>query len=278
MKVLSYLKKRKKFNKILKDIKLIKIQGARNVAKQALAAYSLFPSKKSKNTLIKLRPTEPMLVNVLNEVEKTSNKEVLEHFHSAQKKINKTVFKLIKDGDVIFTHCHSSAVTNALIYSKNKNKKFEVYNTETRPLFQGRKTSKELSKAKIKVTQFVDSAMLIALTKKEKTKKVSKIFVGADALLKEGVINKIGSGMLSEIAKSNKIPFYVITDSWKYSKGNVQIEERDFHEVWKKLSSKSRIKIRNPAFELIPREKIKGIISELGNLSYNNFLEKVKIN
>ena len=30
--------------------------------------------------------------------------------------------KLIKSGDVIYTHCHSTNVTNALIYAKNKGK------------------------------------------------------------------------------------------------------------------------------------------------------------
>ena len=60
-----YFEKRKKFNKIIKDIKSVKIQGAKNIAKKALFAYFLFPSKKSKRKLISLRSTEPMLVNVL---------------------------------------------------------------------------------------------------------------------------------------------------------------------------------------------------------------------
>ncbi|MBT4258085.1 hypothetical protein HOD88_02810 [archaeon] len=276
MRAIKYFEKKKKFNKIAKDIQTIKIQGAKNVAKKALEAYLLFPSKKSKKKLISLRPTEPMLVKVLNEVEKTSKKEVLEHFSFSQEKINKEVFKLIKDKDIIFTHCHSSSVTASLIYSKNKKKKFEVYNTETRPLFQGRKTSRELSKAKIKVTQFVDSAMKIALTKTQGTKKVKKIFLGADAILEKGVINKVGSGMLSEIAEENKIPLYIITDSWKYSKKSIEMEERNFKEIWEKLSKNYKIKIRNPAFEFVPKENIKGIISEFGTLSYDKFLEKMK--
>ena len=40
--------KRKRFNKIVRGIKEIKIQGARNIAKKALYAYSLFPTKASK--------------------------------------------------------------------------------------------------------------------------------------------------------------------------------------------------------------------------------------
>ena len=266
--------KKKRFNQIVKDIKEIKIQGATNIAKSALQAYFLIPTKSSKKKLISLRPTEPLLVNILNK--KQPYNEILKHFSNTLEKINKSVLKLIKSNEVIFTHCHSTSVVNALIYSKKKKKKFEVYNTETRPLYQGRKTARELKKAKIKVTMFVDSAAMIALTKSQGTKKVDKVFLGADALLKNGVINKVGSAMFAKIAYENKIPVYVLSDSWKFSSKNIKIEERDFHEIWKKLPKNSKIKIRNPAFEFVPKKYITKIVSEFGVLSYNDFLKKVK--
>ncbi|KHO47160.1 MAG: hypothetical protein QJ16_C0007G0059 [archaeon GW2011_AR1] len=49
------MKKRKVFNQISKDIKTIKIQGARNIAKKALYAYSLIPTEDSIKKLIFLR-------------------------------------------------------------------------------------------------------------------------------------------------------------------------------------------------------------------------------
>lgn len=266
---------KKRFNQIVRDIKSVKIQGARNIAVAGLEAYSLLPNQKSKKILISLRPTEPLLFNVLEKAKQLSKEEILNHLKNSQEKINKHVFKIIKNGDVIFTHCHSSTVVNSLIYSKKHGKNFEVYNTETRPLFQGRKTSKELSKARIKVTQFVDAAAMIALTKSQGTKKVNKFFLGADAILESGVINKVGSGMFSEIAKTNKIPVYIISDSWKFSPKKLKLEQRTLDEIWKKMPKK--IKARNPSFEFVPEENIKGIVSELGNLPYKKFLKKVKI-
>ncbi len=76
------------FSKICKDIKSIKIQGATNVAKSAIKAYCLKPTKKSKEILIKLRPTEPMVLNSLNILEKSSYENVLNHFDNAQEFIN----------------------------------------------------------------------------------------------------------------------------------------------------------------------------------------------
>ncbi len=264
---------KKRFNQIARDIKEIKIQGARNIAKAALKVYHLNPSKKSKKKLLNLRPTEPMLQNVLEMAEKQNYKKILKHFDDAQDKINKSVLKLIKNNDVLFTHCHSTNVTHSLIYAKKKKKKFEVYNTETRPLFQGRKTARELKKAGIRITMFVDSALGVALSKEQGTKKVSKVFIGADALTKKGVVNKIGSEVIAQVAKANKIPFYVIADSWKFTKKNLPIEQRKLNEVWDKAPK--NIKIKNPAFEFVPKKLIKGIISEHGLLSYDKFIKKV---
>ena len=252
--------KKKRFNRIAKKIKELKIQGARNIAKKALYAYSLIPTKTSKKKLLSLRPTEPMLSNVINKMEKQSYKEILKHFDDAQRGINKNVLKLIKNGDVIFTHCHSTNVINALIYAKKQGKKFEVYNTETRPLFQGRKTARTLKKAGIKVTMFVDSALGVALSKEQGTKKADKVFLGADALLKSGIINKIGSEVIARIAKQEKIPVYIIADSWKYSPKEIKLEQRAFREVWNKTHR--GIKVKNPAFEFVPKKYIKGIITE----------------
>lgn len=265
------MNKRKRFNKIVKNIKSIKIQGARNIAKSALLAYSLIPTKKSKQILLNSRPTEPMMENVLNLAEKNHDyKKIQRHFDLAQDNINKIVLKLIKSGNVIFTHCHSTNVINSLLYAKNKKKNFEVYNTETRPLLQGRKTVRDLRKAKIKVTMFVDSAMGVALTKEQGTKKADMVFLGADALIKKGVINKIGSEVIARIAREEKIPVYIVADSWKFTKQKVPSEQRKLNEIWN--NAPKNVKIKNPAFEFIKSKYITGIITEHGLMKYGQFV------
>ncbi|MBU2100732.1 hypothetical protein KKB11_05870 [Candidatus Micrarchaeota archaeon] len=271
---------KKRFNKIVKDIKDVKIQGARNIAKKALQAYKLIPTKSSKRKLLDARPTEPMMENVLDMAEETHDyKKILNHFDEAQDKINKHVLKLIKNNDVVFTHCHSTNVINALIYAKKKGhrsvytqraqdpklrskgaKNFEVYNTETRPLFQGRKTARELRKAGIKVTMFVDSAVGVALSGEQGNKKPDIVFLGADALLKNGVVNKIGSETIAKLAKQENIPVYIVADSWKFTNKKVLMEGRKLDEVWHRAPK--GIKLKNPAFEFDDGKYISGIITE----------------
>lgn len=261
--------------KVLNEIRAIKIQGATNIAKAALSVYEKNKTKAMKKKLISLRPTEPLLHNILDYYDKTSNKiSILNHLSNTQKKINNFAYNLIKNNSIIFTHCHSSAVVKALVFAKNKGKNFAVYVPETRPLFQGRKTALELKKEHIRVLTFVDSAAAIALQGKQGIKKPNIVFLGADAIVKVGVINKVGSGLFAHLAFENNIPVYILADSWKFSQKTVRLEERNFHEVWQ--SAQEYIKIKNLPFELIEKKHIGAIISELGLLSFAKFLSSVE--
>jgi translation initiation factor 2B subunit (eIF-2B alpha/beta/delta family) len=265
--------KKRRFNRILRRIKEVKIQGATNVAKAALKAYNLIPTSSAKKKLLATRPTEPMMSHVLGLADKIPRKEILNHFKEAQDKINKNTIKLIKNNYIIFTHCHSTNVVKALIYAKKQGKTFQIYNTETRPLFQGRKTARKLKRAKIPVTMFVDSALGIALSKEQGTRKPNLVFLGADAILRNGVINKVGSEVIANIARDNKIPVYIIADSWKFARDKIKIEQRNLNEVWNKAPK--NIKVKNPAFEFVDKKYITGIVSELGILKFSEFLKRV---
>jgi translation initiation factor 2B subunit (eIF-2B alpha/beta/delta family) len=93
-------------------------------------------------------------------------------------------------------------------------------------------------------------------------------------LLKQGIINKIGSNLIAEIARSHKIPVYIMADSWKFTNKKVPIEQRSLNEIWDKAPK--NIKIRNPAFEFVPKKYITKIVSEFGVLNYEDFVKRVK--
>jgi ribose 1,5-bisphosphate isomerase len=269
------MNKKKRFEKICKDIKTLKVQGAESVAIAGLKAYSLLPEEKSIKKLLSLRATEPALRNALQYAKKFSVAAALKHFKDSEQKTDKLIPKIIKQNSVIFTHCHSSTVVDGLIYAKKHGKKFEVFNTETRPLFQGRKTAKELARAGIKVTTIIEAGARAAIVKDSLLKEANLVLLGADAILEDGsVINKIGSGMFAEIAFNHKVPVYIATDAWKFSQRKIKIEERNFKEIWK--NAPAHVRIKNPAFEIVEAKYIKAIISELGILKPEDFVRKIK--
>ena len=250
------------FNTIIKDIREIRIQGASSVAKAGLKAYSLRPAKSSIMKLLSLRPTEPMLRNVLNYAEKYSVEDALELIDRNRGKTVELGKKIIRNKRKIFTHCHSSTVIDVL----KTNKRLHVFNAETRPLYQGRKTSLDLIKAGIKVTYAVDSAA------SQFIKESDALILGADAVLENGdVINKVGSGMFAEIAHNHNVPVYVITNSLKFTERLVKIEYRLKKEVWD--VNKRNLDVRNPAFDIVKAKYITKIISDLGILSPKDFVK-----
>lgn len=288
---------------IIKRIKNLEIQGAENVAKAALKVINFkIHSHKAKNKgdlikelyktrklLFKLRPTEPCMRNTVNFVlSNLGSKDLhglchelheriylaLRHFEVADIEIARFGAKKIRNGMIVFTHCHSNTVVNIL--KEAKKKKFVVHNTEARPNFQGRITATELAKLKIPVVHFVDSAGRLAM------KNADLFLFGADAITSEGkVVNKIGTEMFAELAAKHDVATYCCTNSWKFDPKTVfgyeeAIEERSGCEVWSR--SPRGVKIDNHVFEKVSPELITGVISELGIMKPTIFLEEVRRN
>jgi len=293
------------FKKTVDRIKNLEVQGAENIAIEAVKSLKeVVKNSKSKNIsgiladlhhaknlLFLTRPTEPCMRNSLNYVmhdldydnpiELTKAiclkvDEVIERFDKNQMIIAQIGSKKIGNGTVVFTHCHSSTILEILKQAKKQSKKFEVHNTETRPLYQGRITAREIAKLGIPVTHFVDAAARFAL------KKADLMLIGADAITTEGkVINKIGSELYAEIANKYDIPVYACTDSWKFDTETIfgyeeEIEKRKGNEIWK--DPPKGITVNNFAFEKVSPSLITGIISELGIYKPHVFIQEVKAN
>ncbi len=265
------------FGRICSKIRNVEIQGAENVAKAAIRAMMIRSDGKSVKKLISLRPTEPCLRNTVNFIKEDPERLgplALDHFEKSGEKIAEYGAKKIGSGMTVFTHCHSSSVMGILRKARGEGKRFELHNTETRPLFQGRKTAKEAASMGIKVKHYVDSAARFAL------KKADVFLFGADAITIEGkVLNKIGTELFCGIADKYDIPAYCCTDSWKFDPKTVfgfrePIERRGAEEVWK--GHPKKVEIVNLAFERVEPQLITAIISELGVYSPGVFLQEVR--
>jgi ribose 1,5-bisphosphate isomerase len=293
---------------IAKKISELKIQGARNIAIAGIEALvelaKVTKSKTKKEFLIELyegqkllfnsRETEPLMRNairwIINQVETTDKKEVLKlsqivkssadeflkNLEESKEQIANIGKKRIRNNSIILTHCHSSTVTKLLIDANKEGKNFEVYCTETRPVFQGRITAQELIKNGIKTTLIVDSAARSII------KEIDLVVVGADAITSEGnVINKIGTSTIALLAKEARKPFYVVSELLKFDPVTVcgdyeKIEERDPSEIWK--NAPRNLIIKNPAFDVTRRDFIHGIICEQGIIPPHSIFEVVRRN
>jgi len=187
--------------------------------------------------------------------------------------------ELISDGATVLTHCNAGALATAGDYGTalgvirgaiDAGKRVAVIADETRPFLQGsRLTAWELSKDNIPVTIITDNMAGHVM----KQGKVDCVIVGADRIAANGdAANKIGTYMVSVLAREHHIPFYVAApvstiDPSIATGEDIPIEERDAKEVThvgdQRLAPEG-VEVHNFAFDVTPNELIAAIITDRG--------------
>jgi ribose 1,5-bisphosphate isomerase len=286
-------------------IRRLEVQGARNVAIAAIKAIqTLAEQTKAKNktaflnelkeaqaVLFASRETEPLMRNairwIITQSEDSSTEKVdvlsqmvssnvslfLQNLEASREVTAEIGAKRIRDGMLIFTHCHSSTVTRMIAKAKADGKNFSVICTETRPAFQGRITAREMVELGVQTMFIVDSAARSYMGD------VDLVVVGADSITSEGnVVNKIGTSGIAVLANEARKPFYVVSELLKFDPETLNgayegIEQRNPSEVWSEAPEK--LSVRNPAFDVTPSRYIHGLICEEGVIAPQSIVEAV---
>ncbi len=284
----------KKLEETAAKIKSMEIRGAGRIARaaaaelrdysQRLAADDIDEFDEKMNfaaaLLVSTRPTAVSLPNAVRAVmrykgatvdeARTDIKRLADEFitgsENAVRRIGEIGAKRVRDGDTIMTHCNSSAAISIMAAAHAQGKEISVIATESRPRMQGLLTIKQLDKLGISTSLIVDSAVRYFI------KEVDLVIMGADAVTVNGsVINKIGTSQLAMAAHQARKNVIIAAETYKFSPKTllgelVEIEERDSGEVIsrEKLAELPNVSVRNPAFDVTPREYIDLICTEVG--------------
>lgn len=229
------------------------------------------------------------MMNVLEVNRDRANSEIYEILLDEAKNIekedletNKAIARygneIVPEGATILTHCNAGALATTgygtalgvIRKAHYMGKNIRVFADETRPRLQGAKlTAWELVQEKIPAKLIPDSVAAVLI----RDGKIDVIIVGADRIALNGdTANKIGTFMLSQMAKDFKVPFYIAapisTIDFDIKSGKeIVIEERAATEVTHINSVRiapEGIDVYNPAFDVTPNENITGIITEKG--------------
>ena len=185
---------------------------------------------------------------------------------------------LMPEGGGVLTHCNAGALATASYGTAlgviragwEAGKRFQVFNTETRPFLQGaRLTSWEFQQLGIPATLIVDSAAGALMRRGQ----ISCVITGADRIAANGdTANKIGTYALAVLARENGIPFYVAAptstiDLSLPTGDDIQIEERPSEEVTHFQgipTAPTGVSAINPAFDVTTHNYIHAIVTEAG--------------
>jgi ribose 1,5-bisphosphate isomerase len=284
----------KQLKETAEKIKSMEIRGAGRIARAAAGELRDYAgrittkdlddfNKKMKyaaELLISTRPTAVSLPNAVRAVmryegenlteAKANIKKLADEFiagsENAVRKIGEIGARRVRDGDTIMTHCNSSAAISIMAEAHASGKNINVIATESRPRLQGHLTIKQLDSLGIETSLIVDSAVRYFM------KDTDLVIMGADAVTANGsVINKIGTSQVALAAHEARKNVIIAAETYKFSPRTllgelVEIEERDSDEVIskEKLLEFSNVRVKNPAFDVTPREYIDLICTEVG--------------
>lgn len=309
----------KSVQEVASAIKEMKVRGAPLIgvtAAYGLALAAYHSKAKTRESLLKeleasanvIRATRPTAVNLfwaVDRVLKRAHETVGDHEAvrravieeanrmadedvEVNRRIGRNGSRLLKDGDTVLTHCNAGSLATvdygtalAVIRSAwEEGKRVSVIADETRPKLQGaRLTAYELMRDGIPVTLITDSMVGYVMAEGL----VDKVIVGADRIVQDAVINKIGTYTVAVLAHEHGVPFYVAapksTFDLERKAEEVEIEMRSPEEVTHIGSVRiapEGVKVLNPAFDITPISYVTAIICEDGVIYKEEFERDLK--
>ncbi|KAG5898584.1 hypothetical protein JTB14_016596 [Gonioctena quinquepunctata] len=182
----------------------------------------------------------------------------------ARGKIVKLAANFIEDGSRILTHSRSRVVLQTLRKAHKQNKKFEVFLTISAPDNIGNRMCKDFEADGIPCTLILDSAIGYIM------ERVDFIMVGAEGVVESGgIVNKVGTYTMAVCAKEMKKPFYVLTESFKFSR-LFPLNQQDLPEEYKYTSevrASLDLKKKHPLVDYTPPSYITLLFTDLGILT-----------
>ena len=215
---------------------------------------------------------------------------IQEQDESINRRMGEAGKDLIPEGGSVLTHCNAGALATAAFGTAvgviragwESGKRFEVFNTETRPFLQGaRLTAWEFHRLGIPSRLIVDSAAGMLMQQG----RIGCVITGADRIAANGdTANKIGTYSLAVLARENGIPFYVAApvstiDLSLPDGAGIEIEQRASDEVTHfqgEPIAPEGVEALNPAFDVTPHRYIEAIVTENG-ICRPPYLESLKL-
>ena len=161
----------------------------------------------------------------------------------------------------IATLSASDGVRAALLALERAGRKPRVIVGESRPRFEGRDTARALAATGIETWIVADAALPLLISQ------ASAVWLGADAVTEQGVINKIGSFTAALAAREHGVPVWAIAVRRKLLPGGTAalgIVEMPASEIWE--DAPQGVRPRNVYFESVPASLLRGVVVEDGVL------------
>ncbi|XP_059611405.1 translation initiation factor eIF-2B subunit alpha [Phlebotomus argentipes] len=187
----------------------------------------------------------------------------LQKLLEARQIIAKQASLFLQDGCRVLTHSRSRVVLEAITVAAQSNKRFHVFITKSSTDNAGERMKADLEKSGIECTLILDSAIGYVM------ENVDMVLVGAEGVVESGgIINRIGTLTMALCAKEMKKPFYVLAESFKFSR-LYPLNQRDLPNEYKypRKSLGGDLAKTHPQVDYTPPAYITLLFTDLGVLT-----------
>jgi translation initiation factor eIF-2B subunit delta len=167
--------------------------------------------------------------------------------------------ELLTDGATLLTHDYSSTVLEAIELAAHDGTHLEVYVTEARPRYLGRKTARVLAGIdRVETHLVVDSAAGHVLSE------CDRVVIGMDCIVDDTLYNRVGTYPIAATAADVGVPVTVVGADTKRIEGGFAFENeiRSPSEVMREPAE--GFVVENPAYDATPVRLLDSVVTDAG--------------
>ncbi|WP_132059548.1 translation initiation factor eIF-2B [Halorussus amylolyticus] len=185
--------------------------------------------------------------------------EVVEQVETAKRRAAGNALEFIDDGMTILTHDYSSTVLEAIERAAADGAYLDVYVTEARPRYLGRKTARTLA-----AYDRVDAHLVVDGACGHFLPECDRVFLGMDCIVGDTLYNRVGTFPLAATAEEVGVPVTVVGSSAKLVGEGFRFEN-DFRSPSEVLLEPAEgFSVENPAYDATPTDLLDTVVTDEG--------------
>lgn len=167
--------------------------------------------------------------------------------------------ELLPDGATVLTHDYSSTVLESIELAVQEGHHLEVYVTEARPRFLGRKTARTLA-----TLDRVDATLIVDGAAGHYLDECDRVAIGMDCIVDDTLYNRVGTFPIAATAAELDVPVSVFGSSAKIIEEGFAFENdfRSTSEVMREPAEGFRVE--NPAYDATPTHLLENVVTNDG--------------
>jgi translation initiation factor eIF-2B subunit delta len=184
---------------------------------------------------------------------------VIERVEMAKRRAAEYGAAAIEDGMTLLTHDYSSTVLEAIELAARDGAALDVYVTEARPRYLGRKSARTLARIdRVEPHLIVDSACGHFLPE------CDRVLFGMDCIVGDTLYNRVGTFPIAATAAACEVPVTVIGSGAKIIDDGFVFENefRSGSEVMREPAEGFRLE--NPSYDATPVELLDSVVTDEG--------------